>query len=174
MTFSLLAFDRASQATGICSVTSSPAHGQRCLHFRAGVGIVATQGKTNRYHGVRGLELLSRGMAPEACLNATLTEDQNKEHRQVAIIDAKGRNAAFTGERNKDFGGHLVCEEIVAAGNYLARNDVLQAMIDGFRRAKGEFADRLLAGAKAGEMAGGEQGGSRSGFLVVVSWIVMR
>ncbi len=108
----------------------------------------------HRYHGVSGLELLG-GSAPEACLNATLTEDHNREYRQVAIIDAEGRNAAFTGEQNKDSRGHQLCEEIVAASNYLVCNDVLEAMIDGFRDANGELADQVLAGVKAGEMAGG-------------------
>jgi uncharacterized Ntn-hydrolase superfamily protein len=168
MTFSLLAIDFPTQALGICSITSSPAHGARCLHFKKGVGIIATQGKTNRHHGVRGLDLLSSGCTPEDCLKATRGDDQNVEYRQIAIIDAKGRKAAFTGNCCEDEKGHLLAKDCIAAGNILKYKDVLRAMIDGFHIAQGELANRLLAGINAGELAGGEKHGSFSGFVVVV------
>ena len=168
MTFSLLGIDPTSKSLGICSVTSSPAHGQRCPHFLKGIGVVTTQGMSNRYHGETCIKLLSLGFSPEECLEATRQRDANIEFRQIAILDANGREAAFTGSSTKDFKGHLVGADHVVAGNYLADEQVLQAMSEGFQNASGELADRLLAGCAAGDKAGGEKGGSYSSFLIVV------
>jgi len=41
-------------------------------------------------------------------------------------------------------------------------------LIDDFSASQGHLADRLLAASRAGEQAGGELGGSYSGFLVVI------
>jgi len=57
MTFSLLAYEDQTNSIGIISITSSPSHGQRCLHFKKDIGIITTQGKTNRHHGTMGMEL---------------------------------------------------------------------------------------------------------------------
>ncbi|MCU1267546.1 MAG: hypothetical protein JWM21_3864 [Acidobacteria bacterium] len=168
MTFSLLGFDEATRSIGICSVTSSPAHGQRCPHFLKGVGVVTTQGMSNRYHGENCIKLLSLGLSPEECLAATRENDTNIECRQIAIIDGNGERAAFTGSATKDFKGHLAGADFIAAGNVLTGEEVLGAMSEGFQTASGELADRLLAGCAAGDKAGGELGGSYSCFLIVV------
>ncbi len=168
MTFSLLAWEADTRSVGLCSITSSAAHGKRCPHFRKDVGIVTSQALTNCYHGEMGIRLLALGFTPDECIRATSMKDRNIEGRQIAIIDATGRKAVFTGSRPKDFKGHLVGDDFIAAGNYLAGERVLHAMADGFRAARGELAERLLAGARAGERAGGDLGGSHSGVLVVI------
>jgi uncharacterized Ntn-hydrolase superfamily protein len=168
MTFSLLAIDPITKSLGFCSVTSSPAHGQRCPHFLKGVGVVTTQGMSNRYHGENCIKLLTEGLSPEECLMKTRAEDVNIECRQIAIIDRAGRKAAFTGSTTKDFKGHLIGTDFIAAGNVLADEEVLVAMSEGFESSSGELADRLLAGCASGDKAGGEKGGSYSSFLIVV------
>ncbi|HEX7956132.1 MAG TPA: DUF1028 domain-containing protein, partial [Pyrinomonadaceae bacterium] len=168
MTLSLLAYDRETESLGITSVTSSPAHGQRCPHLKKGVGVVTTQGMSNRYHGETCLKLLELGFPPDECINATMARDVNVQCRQIAIIDSRCRKAAFSGSATKDFKGHLEGEDFIVAGNYLADEGVMHATADGFRSAKGELADRLLAGCLAGDRAGGEGGGSYSAFLIVV------
>ena len=149
-------------------MTSSPAHGQRCPHFLKGVGVVTTQGMSNRYHGENCIKLLSLGLSPDECLTKTRERDLNIECRQIAIIDGNGRKAAFTGSATKDFKGHLVGADFIAAGNVLAGEDVLAAMAEGFQTTSGELADRLLAGCAEGDKAGGELGGSYSSFLIIV------
>lgn len=168
MTFSLLAFDDKNQSLGICSITSSPAHGQRCPHLKKGVGVITTQGMSNRFHGETAIKLLEAGFSPEQCIQTTKGLDVNIECRQIAIIDAQGRKAAFTGGKTKDFHGHLIGEQYIAAGNYLASEKVIESMVDGFLSSSGELADRLLSGCIAGQSAGGERGGAYSGFLIVV------
>lgn len=167
MTLSLVAFDQLTQSFGTCSITSSPCHGQRCLHFRKGVGIVLSQGKTNRHHGEKGIELLSVGMAPAECIASTQRDDANIQHRQIAIVDRHGQTAAFSGSELKVECGQAESDSCLAVGNYLANAQVLAATIDGFNSASGSFEDRLLAGCRAGQHAGGERGGHHSGFILV-------
>jgi uncharacterized Ntn-hydrolase superfamily protein len=168
MTLSLLACDRETESLGIISVTSSPAHGQRCPHFKKGVGVITTQGMSNRYHGESCIKLLELGFSPEECINATMARDVNIQCRQIAIIDSQYQKAAFSGSATKDYKGHLIGEDFIVAGNYLADERVIHAMADGFQSSKGELSDRLLAGCLAGDKAGGERGGSYSAFLIVV------
>lgn len=168
MTFSLLGWDRVTESVGIVSVTSSVAHGKRCPQFMTNVGIVTSQAITNCHHAVMGLELLALGFTPEECLRATMAQDANVRCRQIAILDARGRTAAFTGDGASDFKGHRIGEDFVAAVNYVAGEAVLTEMVGAFRAASGDLADRLLAGSRAGERAGGDLGGSHSGFLIVV------
>src|SRR5205085_11132496 len=164
----LLGFDHGSQSAGICSLTSTPAHGMRCPHFKNRVGIVTTQGLTNRHHGENCIKLLSEGISPDMCLEETKKEDVNIEYRQIAIMTCKGHSAAFTGAKTKDFKGHLVTDQCIAAGNILVGEQVLNAMIDGFHSSGGDLADRLLSGVRKGELAGGEIDGAYSGFLIVI------
>jgi uncharacterized Ntn-hydrolase superfamily protein len=60
----------------------------------------------------------------------------------------------FTGDKAPNFKGHLVGNEFIAGGNNFLSEDVLHAMADGFHSASGELADRLIAGIRAGEIAG--------------------
>jgi uncharacterized Ntn-hydrolase superfamily protein len=63
-----------------------------------------------------------------------------------------------------------------AAGNLLASDDVPAAMVRGFERAAGPFAERLLAALRAALELGGEAGPIHSaGLLVVreVSWPII-
>jgi uncharacterized Ntn-hydrolase superfamily protein len=168
MTFSLLGFDANSQSVGICSITSTPAHGSRCPHFLQDVGIVATQGLTNRHHGENCITLLANGVSPEECLRLTKADDINIEYRQLAIMTCKGQSAAHTGAETRDFKGHIITDHCIAVGNILTGEKVLHAMLDGFTSSNGDLADRLLSGARSGEMAGGEINGAYSAFLIVI------
>ncbi|HEY2920316.1 MAG TPA: DUF1028 domain-containing protein [Candidatus Binatia bacterium] len=168
MTFSLLGYDKDTGSVGICSLTATPAHGMRCPHFLKDVGVVTTQGMTNACHGVTCIDLLSSGFAPSEALQQSMIGDKNIECRQIAIVNCRGRMAAFTGGETRDVKGHIVSDSCVAAGNILFSEEVLPAMVDGFYSTKGELADRLLAGCEAGERKGGEVGGAHSGFIIVI------
>lgn len=167
MTFSILAFEKETNSLGIASITSSPAHGQRCPHYKRNIGIATTQGLANRYHGETAIRLLELGFPPQECIEATQKQDVNIQYRQIAIIDIFGRKAAFTGEKIKDFKEHLIGDDFISTGNFLTSEKVVSAMANEFCSSKGELADRLLASVIAGEKAGGEKGGAYSGFLVV-------
>ena len=57
--------------------------------------------------------------------------------------------------------------DVSAAGNMLAGPRVVEAMLEGFERAEGSLAERLIAGLEAGEAAGGDKRGRQSAAVKV-------
>ena len=97
------------------------------------------------------------------------------EHRQLAIIDAQGRTAVFSGSGALGIHATAQGEDAVAAGNLLANTGVPQAMIEAFGASSGHLGDRLLGAMRAALGGGGEAGPVHSaGLLLVdsVSWPV--
>jgi uncharacterized Ntn-hydrolase superfamily protein len=107
------------------------------------------------------------GASVEQALKQALAEDRFREYRQVAAIDANGEVAVFSGEYPRDR-RHPGGDNCVAAGNMLASHEVIAAMVGAFEAASGELASRLLAGLRAGIVAGGEAGPVHSAAVKVV------
>lgn len=112
--------------------------------------------------------------APEA-LARLRAEGAYIDYRQIALIDAQGRTAGFSGA--KTLGTHHIAEgaDVVAAGNLLAAKLVPHAMVEAFIAASGPLGDRLVAALQAALAAGGEEGPVHSvGMLIVdtVAWPV--
>lgn len=166
MTFSIVAVDKKTRTLGVATATGSTFVGNRVPHVERGVGAIATQGLTEISYGVKGLKLLETGYAPRDVLRRLLGSDPEKEHRQVMIIDVLGRKAAFTGEKNLDFKGHLLGRDYVIGGNMLASKKVTEEMAKAFEEGRG-FAERLLLALEAGKEAGGDIRGERSAALMV-------
>lgn len=175
MTFSISARCARTGQFGIAVSSSSPCVAARCAHARAGVGAVATQNITDPTLGPRGLDLMASGLSAPEALARLRAEGSHIDYRQVALIDAQGRTAGFSGART--LGTHHIAqgEGVVAAGNLLSSPQVPQAMIDAFAGAHGPLGDRLIAAMQAALAAGGEEGPVHSvGMLIVdkVAWPV--
>src|SRR5262249_38472941 len=104
-TFSLCAIDPATGQSGASVTTRVPFVGRAVPHVRAGVGAVCTQASTVVEYGPRGLDLLAKGVEPQAVLAQLLADDAARETRQVGVIDMKGRAAAHTGKQNGNWAG---------------------------------------------------------------------
>jgi len=167
-TFSLVARCSRTNELGVCVATAIPAVGSVVPYAEIGVGAIATQALTNVTYGTQGLELLRLGLSPQEALERMLREDSERESRQVIMIDAQGRTAAFTGSANVDWKGHLVGENCVAAGNMLVGEQVIQEMAEAFDASRGELEERLLVALEAGQKAGGDKRGKRSAALLVM------
>lgn len=167
-TFSLVARCAKTSALGVCVSTAVPAVGSVVPHIEANVGAIATQGFTNTDYGIEGLKLLKMGFSPKAALEAMLSKDPRKEQRQVIIINSSGEKAAFTGRKNVEWKGHIIGQDYVAAGNMLASDNVLKAMIQAFDLSSGWLAERLMKALEAGDAAGGDKRGKVSAALLVV------
>jgi uncharacterized Ntn-hydrolase superfamily protein len=176
MTFSISARCRRTGMIGIAVSSSSPAVAARCAHARARAGAVATQNITDPTLGPRGLDLMAGGLAAPDALERLKAGAAHVEYRQLALIDAAGRTASFSG--NKTLGVHASAAgpEAVAAGNLLGNPDVPKRMIEAFAAADHiELGDRLITAMRAGLAAGGEAGPVKSaGMLLVreVAWPV--
>ena len=88
-TFSLCAIDPATNQSGAAVTTRVPFVGRAVPHVRAGVGAVCTQASTMVEFGPRGLDLIEKGVEPQEILKQLLGPDENRESRQVGVIDMR-------------------------------------------------------------------------------------
>ena len=176
MTFSISARCQRTGLIGIAVSSSSPAVAARCAHARARAGAVATQNITDPTLGPRGLDLMAGGLSAADALTRLRAEGSHIDYRQLALIDAKGGTAAFSGPKTLGIHGAASADGAVAAGNLLANGDVPQRMIDTFLAADHlDLGDRLMTAMRAAITAGGEAGPVHSaGMLLVreVAWPV--
>jgi uncharacterized Ntn-hydrolase superfamily protein len=102
-TFSIVARDATSGELGMAVQSKALATGSRTITIKGGVAVVAHQSQSNPMYGTLGLELLSAGMPPQSALELMLRSDEGRDTRQVAILDASGRTAAWTGSAALDW-----------------------------------------------------------------------
>ena len=165
MTWSIVARD-AGGAFGVAVSSRFFAVGMLCAHARSGVGALATQALVNPHYGPWGLDFLSRSVPPDEVIKKITEKDQGREHRQVHMIDAKGRIAAHTGSACIDWCGHLAGEGFSVAGNMLAGPQVIDATARSYKKNYPmNFAERLLSALEAGEAAGGDKRGKQAAAL---------
>jgi uncharacterized Ntn-hydrolase superfamily protein len=118
-------------------------------------------------YGTLGLELLGAGMSPQQALDMMTRGDDGRDSRQVAILDATGRTAAWTGTGASNWKGHKCGTNFCAQGNILVGPDVVESLARTFESTTGSLAERLLAAMDAGQSAGGDQRGTQSAALVI-------
>src|ERR1700684_364199 len=168
MTWSIIARDSATGQFGIAVATKFFAVGGRVPYIAAGIGAIATQALVNPYYGIDGLRLLREGSAPRAIIEALIATDAGHASRQLHIMDANGRIAAYTGKDCVDWCGHLAGDGFSIAGNMLTGSRVLDDTAKAYVANVGmPFAQRLIAGMHAGERAGADKRGKQSAALLI-------
>lgn len=168
LTFSIVARDPHTRALGVAVATGVPAVGSVVPHVQLNVGAIATQAQTDPRYGTEGLVHLKKGVPPQNALETMLKKDADREKRQVIIIDAQGRKAAFTGNETEDWKGHHIGKDYVVAGNMLSSIRVIEAMSHAFEKHTESLAERLLEALEEGQKAGGDNRGHMSAALKVV------
>ena len=168
MTFSIVGRCAETGQLGIAISSSSIAVGARCPWLRAGVGAVSSQNITLPALGPQVLDALETGLAPDAALAQVLGRNGYSQYRQVAVLDSQGRGALFSGSESLGVYNAVAGDQCVAAGNLLADQGVINAMVKAFEDGEGCLADRLLAAMQAAIQAGGEAGPVHSAALKVV------
>ena len=169
MTWSIVARDRGG-AFGVAVASRFFAVGALCPYARSNVGALATQALVNPGYGPAGLDRLARGDAPQQVVDALVADDEGREHRQVHVIDAGGRTAAYTGAQCIGWCGHFTGDCFSVAGNMLAGKRVIDDTADAFvRHARLPLAERLIVAMEAGEAAGGDKRGKQAAALRVVT-----
>ena len=102
---------------------------------------VAAQSFVDPGYGVRGLELMRRGVAAPDALDQLVKADAQRDGRQVAMIDAAGRVSAYTGKSAIAAAGHVVGQNFSAQANLMANDRVWPAMAKAFETTKGDLAE---------------------------------
>jgi len=159
-TFSLCAIDPATGQSGASVTTRVPFVGRAVPHVRAGVGAVCTQASTVVEYGPRGLDLLAKGVEPQAVLQQLLADDQQRESRQVGVIDMKGRSAAHTGKQNGNWAGSRQGLNYTVQANIMVGPEVVEAVAKTFESTEGAgmpLAERMILAMEAGYAKGGDR-----------------
>lgn len=180
-TFSIIAYDPVTNELGVGVQSRAFGAGAAVPWAEAGVGAVATQAAANRTYGPKAMALLKQGLSPTEVVKRITDEDPGRDTRQVAVIDAKGRSAVYTGkrviDRNSDpqdrvhigaWAGHAAGQNFSAQGNTLASEEVVKAMARAYENSKGEMAERLMEALDAGQAQGGDIRGMQSAGILVV------
>jgi uncharacterized Ntn-hydrolase superfamily protein len=168
MTWSLIAKDNITGQIGIAVATKFFAVGARVPHIAPAIGAIATQALVNPYYGIDGVRLLRQGRAPREIIETLIAADAGHASRQLHIMDAAGRIAAFTGKDCVDWCGHLEGDGFSLAGNMLAGKRVLDDTAKTYLANAGmPFARRMIAAMRAGEEAGGDKRGKQSAALLI-------
>lgn len=169
MTYSLVARDPETGELGVAVQSRSFGTGAAVPWALSGIGAVATQSFTLRSYGPRGLELMEAGIAPAEALARLLEEDDLREFRQVALLDARGETAAHTGAECIAETGSVAGAGYSAQGNMLRSDRVVAALAHAYEEARGSLAERLLAGLEGAEQEGGDFRGREAGAVLVVA-----
>jgi uncharacterized Ntn-hydrolase superfamily protein len=165
-----VAYDPHSQEWGVAVQSKFLAAAAVVSWARAGAGAVATQSYANVTYGLRGLEMMERGVPAQEVVEALVGEDDGRATRQVGMVDSAGRAAAYTGAECIAWAGHVVGEGFTCQGNILIPGTV-EAMARRFeqvRGGEGELADWLVEALAAGQEAGGDKRGRQSAGVLVV------
>ena len=168
MTWSIIARDEQTDRVGIIVATRFFAVGGLVPHIRTGVGAIAAQAFINPHFGPAGLDLLAAGASPDEVVAQLTAGDEGRANRQLHVMDARGRFAAYTGAACITWCGHQVRPTFSIAGNMLAGPAVLAETIRAYETEHAtSFGRRLLAAMRAGEAAGGDKRGKQSAALLI-------
>jgi uncharacterized Ntn-hydrolase superfamily protein len=168
-TYSIIARDPETGQLGIAVQSHWFSVGPIVPWVEAGVGAIATQSFVEVSYGPLGLALMKAGKSAPEALEALLKIDPNREVRQVAMIDNKGRVAVHTGKLCIKEAGHFVGKQFSAQANLMLKNTVWKAMAEAYQSTRGDLIDRLLAALEAAEKEGGDIRGQQSAAIIVVT-----
>lgn len=167
-TYSIVARDPKTGELGVAVQSHYFSVGPIVPWAEPGVGAVATQSLALIDYGPRGLDLMRQGKTAQEALDALVAEDEHNAGRQVAMVDAKGNVATYTGSACIPDAGHQQGEQYSVQANLMANATVWPAMAKAFEAAEGDLAERMMQALEAAEAAGGDIRGRQSAAMVVV------
>ena len=163
MTWSILARDPESGLFGLAVASKFFAVGALCPWSGGPHGAAMSQALPNPELGHRALGLLAEGHRAPDVVAMLAGMDRGIDQRQLHVVDAGGRSAAYTGARCIDWCGHLAEPGVSVAGNMLAGPRVVAETLAAWTANDGmPIVERLIAAMQAGEDAGGDKRGRQS------------
>jgi len=168
-TFSIVARDSVTGEMAVAVQSHWFSVGTAVSWAEAGVGAVATQSFVNKSFGIRGLELLRRGLTAQEVLDILLKDDEGREVRQVAIIDTKGNVAAHTGKGCIQYATQIKGKQFSVQSNMMLTDKVSKAMAEAFESSGNKpLGEKMLSALEAAQKVGGDIRGQQSAALIVV------
>jgi uncharacterized Ntn-hydrolase superfamily protein len=168
MTFSIGAHCPRTGMLGVAVATAVPAVGSTCPYVKSGVGAVSTQSWINPYLAIDALRLMEQGSSGPEALDAVMAADSGRDLRQIGVIDASGRSAAWSGRNCTNWFGQIVERHFSVQGNMLVSAPTIEAMAQSILSTESlDLAERLMLALEAGDAAGGDRRGRQSAALKV-------
>jgi uncharacterized Ntn-hydrolase superfamily protein len=167
-TYSIVAVDLEAQQWGVAVQSKFLSVGSVVPWAEPEVGAIATQAFANPRYGPNGLQLLREGLSAQEVVDRLTSEDDGRDHRQLGVVDAKGRAATYTGAECMDWAGGHTGEGYAAQGNILVSKETVDALAETFEATSGPLAVRLIDCLAAAQEAGGDSRGQQSSALLVV------
>src|SRR5262249_45446149 len=119
-------------------------------------------------YGPHGLRLIREGVGADDVARILTAADEGRAHRQLHVLGADGRFAAYTGAECVPWCGHWIGDDFSVAGNMLAGPQVGAETVRFLRENDSLPLPRRMVGAlKAGEKVGGDMRGKQSAALVI-------
>jgi uncharacterized Ntn-hydrolase superfamily protein len=168
-TFSIAACDLEEAEWGVAVQSKFLAVGSVVPWAEPEVGAIATQAYANPSYGPKGLALLRDGLSAAEVVERLTGEDDDRDGRQLGIVDGSGTATAWTGPECLDWAGHRTGRCYSAQGNILVSAATVDALAETFEATAGRpLAERLLEALAAAQAAGGDSRGQQSAALLVV------
>jgi uncharacterized Ntn-hydrolase superfamily protein len=169
-TYSIVARDPKTGEMGVGVQSHWFSVGSVVSWGKAGVGVVATQSMVNKSFGPRGLDLLEKGKTPENAIKTLLRDDEGRDLRQVAILNAKGVAATHTGKKCIKHAGHVNGENYSVQANMMLNDTVWPAMGKSYEvNDQLTLAERIIEALNAAQQEGGDVRGKQSAALLIVA-----
>jgi uncharacterized Ntn-hydrolase superfamily protein len=168
-TYSIVACDLEGGQWGVAVQSKFLAVGSVVPWAEPEVGAIATQAYANPGYGPNGLALLREGLSASEVVERLTSEDEDRDQRQLGVVDGHGGSASWTGPGCNDWAGHRTGEGYAVQGNILVGEETVAALATTFEAsAHLPLAQRLIECLAAAQAAGGDRRGQQSASLLVV------
>src|SRR5437763_7165813 len=162
-TYSIVACDLDASQWGVAVQSKFLAVGSLVTWAEPHVGALATQAHANPRYGPDGLALLRRGCSASEAVERLTASDEGRDHRQVGVVDRRGRSATYTGSECYDWAGGRTGPCYAAQGNILVSAATVDALAETFEAgAEKALAPRLVDCLAAAQAAGGDSRGQQT------------
>lgn len=166
-TLSIVARDSVSGEIGMAIKSRGMRAGAQSAYVDWRVGAAIAQAFPNLSHMPEALKLMAQGQSADSVVARLMAADSLRVWRQLGVVDAHGRAAAYTGAKTYSSSGHHVGAGYSVQGNSLASDAVLPAMASAFERGTGDLAARMMAALEAGQRQGGDGPGHGAAAIIV-------
>ncbi len=167
MTFTVVARCPRTRMLGVAMATRSIAVGNRCPVVVPRMGAGAVQAVADPRLTLTCHRLIAQGWHAPKVVAELADSDPRRGTRQIGVVDIYGHAAAFTGEQNHFYAGHITGDGWLAMANAVVSESVVQAMAEAVSDEGPALEERLMRGIEAGGRAGGQKEGQNSAAILV-------